>query len=132
MHMNQTGLLLVFERVLEEDVGNYYCTASGKDGRPHSISIKLTVTSEFSPFDLLVFQPINHDCAAVFTVYTYSKQSASDDDGDKTCLNTYTYYVYTYCVICMYIEIRVDVYIVCGVHIRTRRACSTRVYRVSG
>lgn len=50
IHRNQTGLLLVFETVKEEDFGNYVCTAIGKDGRGHSITIKLTVTSKFSPF----------------------------------------------------------------------------------
>ncbi|KAL4121092.1 hypothetical protein QTP88_013666 [Uroleucon formosanum] len=44
MQRNQTGLLLVFETVKEEDVGRYFCTATGMDGRGHSISITLTVT----------------------------------------------------------------------------------------
>ncbi|XP_050521958.1 neural cell adhesion molecule 1-like isoform X2 [Daktulosphaira vitifoliae] len=40
MPNNQTGLLLVFEKVLEEDKGNYTCT----DRKGHSVVIKLTVT----------------------------------------------------------------------------------------
>lgn len=48
MKRNQTGLLLVFETVMEEDVGNYVCTASGMDGRVYNVNIKLTVTSEYS------------------------------------------------------------------------------------
>uniref|UniRef100_A0A2S2NJ87 Neural cell adhesion molecule 1 n=1 Tax=Schizaphis graminum TaxID=13262 RepID=A0A2S2NJ87_SCHGA len=44
MQRNQTGLLLVFETVKQEDVGKYFCTATGMDGRGHAISITLTVT----------------------------------------------------------------------------------------
>lgn len=47
MSLNQTGLLLVFEMIIEEDAGNYVCTATGKDGRGHAINMKLTVTSKF-------------------------------------------------------------------------------------
>lgn len=67
MHRNQTGLLLVFETVKEEDVGNYVCTATGMDGHGHSISIKLTVTSEFLRFDLVVVfrQSITTEAAAL-------------------------------------------------------------------
>lgn len=57
MPHNQTGLLLVFETVKEEDVGNYFCTATGKDGRGHSINIKLTVTSKLLQFYL--HRPLN-------------------------------------------------------------------------
>lgn len=58
MMRNQTGLLLVFETVKQEDMGGYFCTATGMDGRGHSISITLTVT-KILEFDTPVEQTTN-------------------------------------------------------------------------
>lgn len=47
MGRNQTGLMLVFEALKEEDVGSYNCTATRINKSIQIITIKLTVTSEF-------------------------------------------------------------------------------------